>query len=136
MQPERKIELNGSQTEKGNYLWGGALTLAWQELKDQIIKEEVKIDTNDSSVEQIVYNFNNSPFNKTHLSEEAYYISAGFGNNAVKKINEEVGQKFPSKSTEKLEENLHETDIIAYAYFFKKILFQMPFKKGEVKFNN
>lgn len=29
---EAHARLNGSFTTKGNYLWGGALTLAWKQL--------------------------------------------------------------------------------------------------------
>lgn len=33
---------NGSFTSKGNYAWGGALTLAWKQLASEIIKEPIK----------------------------------------------------------------------------------------------
>ena len=45
MQPE-KITLNGFIEEsKNNYIWGGALTLAWKELSDKIIHGAVVMDT-------------------------------------------------------------------------------------------
>ena len=37
--------LNGSYTSKRNYLWGGALTLAWKQLAHDIIKEPIRIKT-------------------------------------------------------------------------------------------
>ena len=39
MQPQfEKVELNGSITKTGNYIWGGALTLAWKELIANFVK--------------------------------------------------------------------------------------------------
>lgn len=35
---EAQDKLNGSFTSKGNYVWGGALTLAWKQLSKNIIK--------------------------------------------------------------------------------------------------
>ena len=69
MDPEvKKVKLNGSSTKKGNYLWGGALTLAWQNLRDEIIKENITLANQSPIVQEIVHNFNHSPFNKAHLS--------------------------------------------------------------------
>lgn len=57
MEPE-KIGVNGFTTSKGNYIWGGALTLAWHELKDNIIMDEVKVISDDAQVQDIVTNYN------------------------------------------------------------------------------
>jgi hypothetical protein len=35
--------LNGSFTKNKNYVWGGALTLAWKQLIEKIILEPIKI---------------------------------------------------------------------------------------------
>lgn len=61
------------------------------------------------------------------LDESCYYAKAGFGNATVKTINKEVKSKFPKKSTAKLEENLEDSSIIAYAYFLKDLKFEKPF---------
>jgi hypothetical protein len=37
--------LNGSYTSKGNYLWGGALTLAWKQMAKEIIKGTTKVNS-------------------------------------------------------------------------------------------
>ena len=36
------------------------------------------------------------------LSDDCYYAKAGFGRKTAKEINEEVGRKFPNKTTEKI----------------------------------
>lgn len=61
------------------------------------------------------------------LSENCYYVKAGFGNQTVKTINEEVSKKFPEKTTAKLIANLPADGIISYAYFLKKMKFDTPF---------
>ena len=95
MQPI-KVALNGSLTKKKNYLWGGALTLAWQELKTHVIKEDIKL------VQKIVHNYNNCPFNKNHLSDDCFYAKVGYGNKTVRTINEEIQKKFSEKTTDRL----------------------------------
>lgn len=32
-----KYKLNGGTTSAGNYVWGGALTLAWKQLANDIV---------------------------------------------------------------------------------------------------
>lgn len=66
------------------------------------------------------------------LSESCYYARAGFGNETVQKINDEVSKKFPNKTTKKLEANLKPDSIISYAYFFKLMKFEHPFVKENV----
>lgn len=36
---------NGYLTSKNNYVWAGAMNLAWNELKNSIIKEPIKLAT-------------------------------------------------------------------------------------------
>ena len=129
--------MNGSVTDKGNYMWAGALTLAWNELKSKIIKEDIKVKSESPIIEEIVNNFNHSAFKKKDLSEDCCYVKAGYGNATIHKINEEVKKKFPEKTTPALEANLSDVDIIAFGYFFKKLKFEYPFEKiNEIYFNN
>ena len=52
MQLEKKIiTLNGFITNKGNYLWSGALTLAWKDLRATFIKEDIRIKSNDHDLQ-------------------------------------------------------------------------------------
>lgn len=60
--------LNGGYTNKGNYVWGGALTLAWKQLVKDIIKEPIKINSQNGEALNIVKNFNESPFTAKMLT--------------------------------------------------------------------
>lgn len=86
MEPENKITknpLNFCTTPNANILYGAALTLAWKELTQRIIKEDVKIQSNDPIALDIVHKFNNATVSKADLSPESYYGTAGFGNQTV-----------------------------------------------------
>ncbi len=79
-------------------VWAGALTLAWHELTDNIIKDDIELNTDDKVVTKIVNNYNKSPFTKNALSEADYYIKSGYGQKTVTTINTEVKKKFPKRS--------------------------------------
>jgi len=49
---------NGFITDKDNYVWGGAMCLAWNELKNSIIKAPIKLDSSNKTVLQEIENFN------------------------------------------------------------------------------
>lgn len=67
----------------------------------------------------MIDNFANSPFSKEDLSRNSYYTKAGFGQDALSKINKELKQKFPNKSFQDIQMKLESTDLISYAYFVK-----------------
>jgi hypothetical protein len=64
-------------------VWAGALSLAWHELTDNIIKEDVQLTSQDKIVKKIVGNFNTCPFKRGDLSEEDFYIKSGYGQKTV-----------------------------------------------------
>ncbi len=39
---------------KGNYVWGGAMNLAWNDLNENIVGEKLKLDTRDKMVLDMV----------------------------------------------------------------------------------
>ena len=78
--------------------------MAWHELTNEIVGEDIEVYSDDENVLEIVKNFNLCPFTKNDLSEEAYYIKAGFGNPTVELIKKEVVEKFPSKAVPSLPE--------------------------------
>jgi len=95
-------------------------------LTDSIIKEEIKLNSDDKIVNKIVTNFNKSPFTKDALSEADYYIKSGYGQKTVTTINKEVKKKFPDRSFPPIDVSLNDKDIISYAYLAKA--FQYPIK--------
>ncbi len=68
-------------------VWAGALSLAWHELTDSIVKEDIKVDSDDKLAQKIVDNYNNCPFKKGDLAESSYYIKSGYGQKTVTQIN-------------------------------------------------
>ena len=55
------VKLNGIRTEAETFVWAGPLTAAWHELK-KIIKDEVKVVTDDPHILQLANNFNKCIF--------------------------------------------------------------------------
>lgn len=121
---------------KGNYVWGGAMNLAWDELNDSVLHEKLKLNTRDWRALEMVDKLNSSPFSKNDLDEASYYVKSGFGQETVDIINRESRSKFPSKSFKDLKEKLGPEDIISYAYFLKEVEYWTKFKEKNVKFRD
>ena len=120
---------------KGNYVWGGAMNLAWTELAENIIKEDIQLNTQEKVALEMVSKLNDASFSKSDLDEESYYVKSGYGQSTVDAINRESKKKFPSKSFGDLEMSLAPTDIISYAYFLKEVEYETKFEKDTVFFN-
>lgn len=121
--------------QKGNYVWGGAMNLAWSELTDNILHGKMQFATTDKIVLSMMDKFNNPVFTKKDLDEKSYYIKSGYGQKTVKLINKESKKKFPKKSFSDLKMELQPTDIISYAYFLKEVQYVTVFEKKTVQFN-
>lgn len=117
-----------------NYVWGAAMNLCWTELCESVIKAPVALNTSDEDALATTAALNKPVFSTADLDEPSYYIRAGFGPETVRQINREVSAKFPEKSFSELSDELHEIDIIAYAYFFKKLAYAIPFVQQNVVF--
>ena len=120
---------------KGNFVWAGAMNLAWTELNENILKEKLRLNTQDEVALHMVEVLNNPVFTKNDLDEKSYYIKSGYGQKTVKLINEETKRKFPGKSFEDLALDLDDTDVISYAYFLKETEYKTEFSKGVVNFD-
>jgi hypothetical protein len=119
---------------KGNYIWGGAMNLAWNELNESILKEKLKLNTKNAVALDMVEKLNHPIFTKNDLDKESYYIKSGYGQETVDIINKESKKKFPDKSFEDLNLQLGQTDIISYAYFLKKVEYLTAFEKANLLF--
>lgn len=119
---------------KGNYVYGGAMNQAWNELNENILHEKLRLNTKDKIALGMVDKFNKAIFTKNDLDEASYYVKSGYGPKTVESINKEMQAKFPDKSFGNLTQQLRETDIIAYAYFLKKVEYVTTFEKKDVSF--
>jgi hypothetical protein len=117
-----------------NYVWGGAMNLAWNELRESFIGEPIAFETTDKEVLDITAKLNNPVFTKADLDDKSYYIKSGYGQETVDAINKECRAKFPGKSIPDLLIKLGARDIISYAYFLKEVMYPVAFKPGTVKF--
>ena len=120
---------------KGNYVWGGAMNLAWSELGENILHEELNLKTDDKIALEMVEKLNNPTFTKNDLDEKSYYVKSGYGQDTVDLINKESREKFPAKSFSDLDINLLQTEIISYAYFLKEVEYKAVFEKKDFSFN-
>lgn len=121
---------------KGNHVWSGAMNLAWNDLNKNILKEELKLKTNDRKTLNIVKKFNDSTFTKKDLNKDSYYIKSGYGQKTVNQINKEMKEKFPNENFGHLGANLTPKEIVAYAYFAKEVEYPTEFSKGNGHFKN
>jgi hypothetical protein len=110
---------------KGNYVWGGAMNLAWNELTNNIVKEPIRLKTDDKAALTTLAELNAPVITIKDLDAASYYVKSGFGPATQDLINQECRKKFPSKTFADLSYNLRETDIISYAYFLKQIEYEL-----------
>jgi len=120
---------------KGNYIWGLAMNLTWNELNENILHEKLQLNTADETALKMVVKLNDTPFSKSDLDKESYYVKSGYGQNTIDEINRESKKKFPSKSFGDLEMNLTPKDIISYSYFLKEVEYKTKFKEENILFN-
>jgi hypothetical protein len=59
-------------------------------------------------------------------------VRSGSGQATVNLINSEVSNKFPEKTTNPLDYKLTDSDIISFAYFFKKLSFPIAFERAKL----
>ncbi|HOG27615.1 MAG TPA: hypothetical protein P5518_07970 [Candidatus Cloacimonas sp.] len=119
---------------KSNYIWGGAMNLAWNELIENFTGEPIELATKDENALKTLHCLNNPVFTKDDIDEASYYVKSGYGQKTVDLINQECRAKFPDKSISDLQLKLADKDIISYAYFLKQIEYEIAFKKQAVNF--
>lgn len=125
---------------KGNYIWGGAMNLAWNDLKEQLEKDVELINCDDETALRMLDVFNKSLFTKKDLDEESYYIKViqgtGEGSDTADLLNNEAREKFNGKSLSDLNFSLGipELHTIFYAYFIKELEYKSKFDKKVVLF--
>lgn len=116
-----------AKIQKGqNLVYCSTFQLAWNELRNNIIKDDIKIDGNPEMADHL----NSSHVSKGDLSEDCYVAKAGLKkDDIINTINKELRKKF-GRSAVQLDSNTIENpdDILAYAYLNKKISFKYLFE--------
>ena len=83
------------------------MNLAWNELNENILHEDLQLATDDKIALEMVEKLNDPPFSRNDLDEESFYIKSGYGQKTVDLINLESRAKFPEKSFEDLDIKLN-----------------------------
>jgi hypothetical protein len=124
-----------TKIDKGNNLiYCSTFQLAWNELKDTIIKDNISL----SDEPEMVKYLNKSLSTKKDLSDASYVALAGYAKDGIlNKINAELKEKFNSEAP-KVNEKLHPEDIMAYSFLLKDLQFEKPFEdlKGKLTFQD
>lgn len=120
--------------QKGNYVWGAAMNFCWTNLGESIIQEPIALQSNDLEVLALVDAFNHPVCTTADLDEPSYFVKAGYGPQTLQQINQECRAKFPEKTFPDLDISLSAQDIIAYAYLFKKVSYEVPFTPADMVF--
>ena len=126
--------LNQKILKGKNLLYCSTFQLAWNELKDKIIKEDIKLQNEPSLVGVL----NKKYASKADLSENSYVATAGYGkDNIINKINMALKSKFGKEAPE-VKDKLGSESIIAYAFLYKNLVFNPTFEnlKNPVRFDS
>jgi hypothetical protein len=114
-----------------NILYCSTFQLAWNQLTDDIIKEEIKLFDNPETSQKL----NKRLTGKKDLSDKYYLAMAGYGrDNIVEKINKALNEKFQDNAPT-VKEEMSPRDILAYAFLYKNLEFQEEFEKLDMDFN-
>lgn len=130
------VDLTTGSDFQGNYVYGAAMNLAWNDLAENILKGAVDLDAKTQEGQRLMRVFNSTPFTKNDLDRNSYYVKSGYGQQTVDAINRESRRKFPDKSFGDLDLSLTDKDIIAYAYFLKKVEYPVEFSERDLYFQN
>lgn len=118
-----------------NMVYCSTFQLAWNELKENIIKEDIKLNGEQAVTEAL----NKSLSKKKDLSDKDYIAKVGFKkDNILEAINKEMNAKFSNKFGKVTENLQREDDIFAYAFLYKNLEFEKEFEalKEPLKFND
>ena len=117
-----------------NLIYCSTFQLAWNELRDEIIKEDIRLTDEPSMVKVL----NKKMTTKADISEDCYVATAGFGGDGIlERINEALRLKFKHEAPT-VEVQLRPDSILAYAFLLKDLKFATPFEslKAPIRFRS
>ena len=105
-----------------NVIWCGSFQIAWNRLKDDIIKEPIGL----KNAEGVAARLNNAKQSEADLPPGSYYAAAGWvAEGIVAKIQQQMARQFPS--VPKPTFDVSEQALMAYAYLTANVKFTIPF---------
>ena len=109
-----------------NVIWCATFQMAWDKLKNDLIKEPVKLINAQDLADQM----NNSEFPPENLDANSYYTAAGFVKDGIiEKIQSDMTERFPDAPSPVFSKAYQApmNPVLVYAYLNTNIKFKYPF---------
>jgi hypothetical protein len=114
-----------------NVIWCSSFQLAWNELKDNVIGEPVKL----IGAEEIANHLNLAKQSRADISDKSYYAAAGLVKDGIlEKIQTDMAKRFPSEPQPDFKDVSPTDVIIAYCYLTANVKFRIPYFENYKKF--
>jgi len=111
-------------------VWCASFQLAWNELKDKVVKEPIRL----TGAEEVARRLNESPVRSEDLTPDLYYANAGRVKEGItSQIREDMERRFPNVALPDWDEK---TEVVAYAYLQAAIPFSMPYAESQLVFQD
>lgn len=115
--------------QANNLLYCASFQLAWNKMRDEVFKENLKLDGNPPSAQHL----NKRLQDNNDISPESYLAEAGeLSKELIERINKELKEKFGEQTAHEF--NISQTasssqQLIAYAFLYKNLEFPTEFDK-------
>ncbi|WP_224960160.1 hypothetical protein [Geomonas subterranea] len=121
--------LNGPLSTEDNLLYCATFQKAWDMMRTQMIKEDIRLKDEPPSVRQL----NQLALGNDDLSPDSYVAGAGaYSQDLVRRVNGEVQKKFGDQADENFrlpQASAGNRSIIAYGFLYKNLEFPIEFEK-------
>jgi len=115
--------------ENKNVIWCASFQIAWNEMRDEIVKEPIRIQ----NAEEIAQRLNNAKTTKDDLVPGSYYAKVGaVADGIIEQIQQEMANRFPDVPTPEIEASAEA--FVAYAYLAANVKFTIPFFENTEEF--
>jgi hypothetical protein len=111
-----------------NVIWCSSFQVAWNRLKDDVIKEPIKV----RNAQAVADRLNNAPQSEADLDPESFYAAAGITPEVIARIQREMATRFPN--VPKPEFDVAPGWAVAYAYLAAGAKFTIPFFENDERF--
>jgi hypothetical protein len=118
--------LDSPLPEHKNVIWCATFQLAWDQLKNEIVREPIVIP----GAEDVVDRLNRAPVSPGDLEPESFYAAVGLvSDGIVEKIQKEMAKQFPAEPQVLFDERYKTSlpTIVAYSYLSIDVRFKHPF---------